>query len=91
MRLLEQVEFLAVLAAMNGGGVVSHQRLKMLFIRFELGDIIRGDALAFLQTQHFLSLQITVDPGAANHRTVIKPGHRIVTHTVFTGLDLQQP
>ncbi|MNG03570.1 hypothetical protein D3C84_866570 [compost metagenome] len=38
------------------------------------------------QAHQLLSLQITVDPGAADHRAVVDPGDAIGSHRFFTGL-----
>ncbi|MNO06574.1 hypothetical protein D3C81_2283980 [compost metagenome] len=55
----------------------------------EIGEVLLSDPLPFLQTEHFLDLEVAVDPGTADHRAVVDPRHGIVANAVLAGFDLQ--
>ncbi|MNM85208.1 hypothetical protein D3C81_973180 [compost metagenome] len=57
----------------------------------EVRCILVGEALSLLQPQHPHHPQITVGPGAADHRAVIQPGQSILTNAGFAAFDLQKP
>ncbi|MNI08239.1 hypothetical protein D3C73_612660 [compost metagenome] len=75
----------------NRSTVEVHLLFQPRGVTLEVLGILGRKALPFFQPEHRLNTHITVGPRTTNHRAVVQPWQRVVTHAGFAAFDLQQP